>query len=86
MLEEARAVDAEEDARFDPDRRGDELPEGQGRHVEQLRRLQEAKARLEREATEVAQATQEHLAQRASAVGLEQGPLELSRAVGLHQN
>ncbi|MFC1929831.1 transposase [Chloroflexota bacterium] len=36
MLEEARKVDAEEDALFGPERRGDELPEGLGRRVERL--------------------------------------------------
>ena len=64
MLEEARVVDAEEDALFGPDLRGDELPEGLGRRVERLKRLQEAKARLEREAEEATKAVQEHLGQR----------------------
>ncbi|MFQ5875699.1 MAG: transposase [Dehalococcoidia bacterium] len=64
MLEEARAVDAEEDAYFGSDRRGDELPKGLGRRSERLRRLQEVKGRLEREAVEVAAAAQEHLAER----------------------
>jgi len=64
MLAEAKEVDAEEDALFGPERRGDELPEGLGRRAERLKRLQEAKARLEREAEEAARATQEHLAQR----------------------
>ena len=65
MLAEAKAVDAEEDARFGPDRRGDELPAGLGRRVERLKRLQETKARLEREALEAARAAQEKLAERA---------------------
>lgn len=64
ILAEAKAVDAEEDARYGPERRGDELPEGLGRRVERLRRLQEARARLEREAEGAAQVAQEHLAQR----------------------
>jgi transposase len=64
ILAEAKVVDAEEDARYGPERRGDELPEGLGRRVERLRRLQEARARLEREAEGAAQVTQEHLAQR----------------------
>jgi len=64
MLAEARQVDAEEDRLFGPERRGDELPEGLGRRVERLRRLEEAKARLERESAEKAQAAQEHVAQR----------------------
>jgi len=64
MLSEAKAVDAEEDARYGPERRGDELPEGLGRRGERLKCLQEVKARLEQEAVMVAQAAQEHLAQR----------------------
>ncbi len=64
MLVEAKKVDAEEDALFGSERRGDELPEGLGRRVERLKRLQDAKARLEREAGEAAKAVQEHLAQR----------------------
>jgi transposase len=64
MLEEAKEVDAEEDRRFGPDQRGDELPQGLGRRVERLRHLQEAKARLEEEAARAAQGAQEHLAQR----------------------
>jgi transposase len=66
MLAEAKAVDAEEDAHFGTDRRGDELPAGLGRRVERLKRLQEGKARLEREALEAARAAQEKLAERAA--------------------
>jgi len=64
ILAEAKAVDAEEDARYGPDRRGDELPEGLGRRAERLQRLKEAKERLEREAEAAAKAAQEHVAQR----------------------
>ncbi|MEK7848269.1 MAG: transposase, partial [Chloroflexota bacterium] len=64
MLAEAKAVDAEEDAQYGAERRGDELPEGLGRREERLKRLQEAKARLEGEAREAAQAAQGHLEQR----------------------
>jgi len=64
MLEEARQVDANEDALFGPDRRGDELPEGLGRRAERLKRLEEAKARLEQDSAEKAQAVQDHMAQR----------------------
>jgi len=64
MLAEAKKVDVEEDALFGAERRGDELPEGLGRQAERLQRLQEAKARLEREAELVASKVQEHLAQR----------------------
>ena len=64
ILAEAKAVDAEEDVLFGPDRRGDELPEGLGRRADRLKRLKEAKERLEREAEAAAKAAQEHLAQR----------------------
>jgi transposase len=66
MLAEARVVDEEEDARFGLDRRGDELPEGLGRRAERLKRLQETKTRLEREAQEAARVVQEKLAERAA--------------------
>ena len=66
MLEEAKAVDAEEDTRFGPDRRGDELPAGLGRRAERLKHLQEANTRLEGEAAEAARAAQEKLAERAA--------------------
>ena len=64
MLVEARTVDAEEDADYGQDRRGDEWPEGLGRRGDRLHQLQEAQARLEREAKEAAQAAQELLLQR----------------------
>jgi len=64
MLAEAKQVDAEEDTLFGPEQRGDELPEGLGRRVERLKRLQEAKSRLEKEAAAAARALQENLEQR----------------------
>jgi len=64
ILAEAKATDAEEDAVYGPERRGDELPEGLGRRAERLKRLQEAKARLEGEALEAARTAQEKLAER----------------------
>ena len=64
ILAEAKAVDAEEDVLFGPERRGDELPEGLGRRADRLKRLQEARERLEREAVSAARAVQEHLGQR----------------------
>jgi hypothetical protein len=70
MLAEAKAVDAEEDARYGPDWRGDELPEGLGRRADRLKRLQEAKERLQQEAEGSAQVAQEHLVQRQAEAGL----------------
>ncbi len=64
MLAEAKEVDAGEDALFGTERRGDELPEGLGRRAERLKRLQEAKARLEREAGEAAKRSRQRVEQR----------------------
>ena len=64
MLAEAKAADAEEDAHYGPDRRGDELPGGLGGRTERLRRLKEAKERLQREAEAAARAVQERVEQR----------------------
>ena len=50
MLEEAKAEDEEEDRRFGPTRRGDELPEEMKDPGSRLARLKEAKARLEAKA------------------------------------
>lgn len=50
IFREAKAKDAEEDALYGPDKRGDELP---GSRESRLKRLREAKARLEQEAAEV---------------------------------
>ncbi|MFH1142058.1 MAG: IS1182 family transposase [Chloroflexota bacterium] len=64
ILAEAKKVDTEEDTLFGPEQRGDELPEGLGRRTERLKRLQEARSRLEKEAEAAARDVQEHLAQR----------------------
>ncbi len=50
MLERAEQVDAAEDARYGPDRCGDELPEELRRRESRLKRIREAKAALEAEA------------------------------------
>ena len=52
LLSEAEQVDAEEDERFGPDRRGDELPEELQRREQRLAKIQEAKEALEAEARE----------------------------------
>jgi transposase len=56
ILEEAEQVDEEEDARFGPDRRGDELPEELADPVRRLQKIREAKAALEAEARAAAAA------------------------------
>jgi transposase len=50
LLQEAETVDAAEDERYGPDRRGDELPEGLQRREQRLERIREAKQALEAEA------------------------------------
>jgi len=57
MLERAEQVDAAEDARYGPDRSGDELPEELRRRESRLKRIREAKAALEAEARRKAQAS-----------------------------
>src|SRR3972149_6626279 len=52
LLEEAAAVDADEDERYGSDRRGDELPEELQRREQRLARIREAKQALEAEAVE----------------------------------
>jgi Transposase DDE domain len=52
LLADAERVDAEEDERFGPDRRGDELPQELQRREQRLARIREAKAALEAQAAE----------------------------------
>src|SRR6202521_686778 len=54
LLEQAEAVDAEEDARYGADRRGDDLPAELARRETRLRRIREAKRALEERAREQA--------------------------------
>ena len=61
LLEEAAAVDAEEDERYGPDRRGDELPAELQRREQRLAAIREAKQALEAEAAEREQARRAEL-------------------------
>ena len=54
ILAEAERVDAEEDQKYGPDRRGDELPEELRTQEGRLKRLKEARARLEEEERQAA--------------------------------
>jgi len=65
MLEEAQAQDSEEDRLYGSGRRGDELPEGLQDRGERLRRLKQAKERLEGEAAEEAARQAEKIEKRA---------------------
>ncbi|EMA27653.1 IS1182 family transposase [Haloarcula japonica] len=49
ILEEAEAVDEAEDEGYGPEERGDELPEKLREHEDRLERLQEAKAKLDKQ-------------------------------------
>ena len=59
LLEQAEAADAEEDARYGRDRRGDELPAELGRRETRWQRIQEAKRALEERAREQAKSKDE---------------------------
>jgi len=65
MLKEAEDKDAEEDRLLGKDKRGDEMPENLRSREDRLKRLQEAKARLERERLEAEKAQQQKLDDRA---------------------
>ena len=56
LLQQAESMDAEEDQRYGPDRRGDELPEELARRQTRLKRIRQAKRALEAQAKEAAQA------------------------------
>jgi len=55
LLEKAQAVDQQEDDKYGPDRRGDELPEELARRGSRLKRIQKAKEALEAKARATAQ-------------------------------
>jgi len=64
MVSEATALDAEEDALYGKDRRGDELPDDLRHREERRRRLHECKAKLEAEKEEARRGQEEKIAQR----------------------
>ena len=55
LLQQAKAADDEEDARYGKDKRGDELPEELSRRETRLERIREAKRALEQRAREEAE-------------------------------
>lgn len=61
ILAEAERVDAAEDQKYGPDQRGDELPEGLRTKEGRLRRLKEARARLEAEERQARQAQEDKI-------------------------
>jgi transposase len=54
LLKQAEATDAAEDALYGKDKRGDELPDELSRRESRLKKIQQAKAELEKEAAEKA--------------------------------
>jgi transposase len=64
MVSEAAKRDAEEDARYGVDRRGDELPEDLRHREDRLRRLRECKAKLEAEREAARREQEEKIEQR----------------------
>ena len=66
MLAEAEAKDQEEDARYGPDRRGDELPSDLQQRSSRLARLRQCKQQLEEEAARQAAAQEQRLDRRAA--------------------
>jgi transposase len=61
LLSDAEAIDREEDERYGPDRRGDELPDELARRESRLARIREAKAALEAEEQERERARQDQM-------------------------
>src|SRR5204863_491725 len=59
LLRRAEQADRDEDARYGPDRRGDELPAELARRESRLQKIREAKAALEAEAREQAHAARQ---------------------------
>lgn len=74
LLEAAEQVDADEDARYGKNRRGDELPEELRRAETRLARIRELKAELEAEAKAQRQAAKNHDDDEPPSAG---GPTEL---------
>jgi transposase len=62
LLERAERIDAEEDERFGPDRRGDELPDELRRREQRLAKIRAAKEALEAQAREAEAARRAQLA------------------------
>ena len=69
LLEKSEAIDRQENDKYGPDRRGDELPEELARRESRLRRIQEAKKVLEAKAKAAAQEAQKQHEQEDSKSG-----------------
>jgi transposase len=73
LLADAEGVDGQEDERFGPDRRGDELPQELQRREQRLQVIREAKAALETEAFERESARRAELAAQGKKPGAPRG-------------
>jgi hypothetical protein len=80
LLEGAARVDAEEDAKYGKGKRGDEMPAELQRRETRLQKIREAKAGLEREAREQAEAEKARVEGRLK--GREQQEVERERKLG----
>jgi len=69
LLEKSEAIDRQEDDKYGPGRRGDELPEELARRESRLKRIQEAKKVLEAKAKAAAQEAQKQREQEDSKSG-----------------
>jgi len=69
LLEKSEAIDRQEDDKYGPERRGDELPEELARRESRLKRIQEAKKVLEAKAKAAAQEAQKQREQEDSKSG-----------------
>jgi transposase len=69
LLEKSEAIDRQEDDKYGPDRRGDELPEELAHRESRLKRIQEAKKVLEAKAKAAAQEAQKQREQEDSKSG-----------------
>ena len=69
LLEKSEAIDRQEDDKYGPDRRGDELPEELAHRESRLKRIQEAKKTLEAKAKSAAQEAQKQREQEDSKSG-----------------
>jgi len=69
LLEKSEAIDRQEDDKYGPDRRGDELPEELAHRESRLKRIQEAKRVLEAKAKAAAQEAQKQREQEDSKSG-----------------
>jgi transposase/IS5 family transposase len=86
ILDEAEQVDREEDVRFGPERRGDELPEELADPVRRLKKIREAKAALEGEARQAAKAKRQQWEERGGYGRPPRAPAEARPASAAQRN